>query len=322
MEMVQLVDKFKEISGPTPQTKILQDSSFSLDLTNSTYRVSLSPGFQFGECAVLRIINNEDVRRSSDSNCLTAPKPISAGPWTKSRACSLLRDQRFRQEHNASGMHRSDELQRQEGDSIENPPERILLGVVHEAITSKYGWKDAIKGAMREDPDVILVGEIRDHESATLAIEASQTGHLVLSTLHTNNVPATVTRLLTLGIEKHLIADSLLFISAQRLLKALCSGCKERVGMYYRKSGVGCPTCQGTGYSGRVPILEYCLTPDSDLIFNFDQKAFERILKQDLSGETIRLVEQGIVDHRLATISVQPSASNVIHMHSHKEVMP
>jgi general secretion pathway protein E len=182
--------------------------------------------------------------------------------------------------------------------SIENPPERILPGVVHECITPRYGWKDAIKGAMREDPDIILVGEIRDEESAKLAIEAAQTGHLVLSTLHTNNVPATVTRLLTLGVEKHLIADALVFVSAQRLLKVLCPECKLPEAGLWKKNPAGCTAC-GTGYAGRVPILEYCLSPDPDLVFNFDQKVFSRALRQDLASETRRFVALGEVDYRL-----------------------
>ncbi len=300
-EIVQLVDKFKEISNlDTSNKRVLQDSSFSLDLTNSTYRVSLSPGFQYGECAVLRIINNNELptlekitlpnKAKDDMRWALNQKqglflvtgPTGSGKSTTLQACI------------ASMNYQGKKII-----SIENPPERILPGVVHECITSQFGWKEAIKGAMREDPDVILVGEIRDQESAKLAVEASQTGHLVLSTLHTNNVPATVTRLLTLGVEKHLIADALLFISAQRLLKNLCPTCKEREGDFWKKGLKGCSNCQETGYSGRIPILEYCVTPDPDLIFNFDKKKFSKILRQDLDSETIKLIHGGFVDYRL-----------------------
>lgn len=300
-EMIQLVDKFKEISGlDTSNKKVLQDSSFSIDLTSSTYRVSLSPGFQYGECAVLRIINNDELptlekialpaKAKDDMRWALNQKqglflvtgPTGSGKSTTLQACI------------ASMNYHGKKII-----SIENPPERILPGVVHECITSQFGWKEAIKGAMREDPDVILVGEIRDHESAKLAVEASQTGHLVLSTLHTNNVPATVTRLLTLGVEKHLIADALLFISAQRLLKHLCTKCKQKDGDFWIKSPSGCRPCQETGYSGRIPILEYCIKPDPDLIFNFEHKKFTKILCQDLSSETERLIREGHVDHRL-----------------------
>ncbi len=316
-EMVQFVDKFKEISGlDTSNKKVLQDSSFSLDLTSSTYRVSLSPGFQYGECVVLRIINNDELPSLDKMILPTAAKddmrwalgqkqglflvtgPTGSGKSTTLQAC-------------IAAMNYQDK----KIISIENPPERILPGVVHECITGRFGWKEAIKGAMREDPDVILVGEIRDQESAKLAVEASQTGHLVLSTLHTNNVPSTVTRLLTLGIEKHLIADALLFISAQRLLKVLCIHCKQTDGHHFKKSQSGCIECQGTGYSGRIPILEYCLTPDSDLVFNFDHKLFSRILRQDLESETRRLINEGFVDHRLLEPeNSHPAIDNVIHI--------
>ncbi len=315
-EMVQFVDKFKEISGlDTSNKKVLQDSSFSLDLTTSTYRVSLSPGFQYGECVVLRIINNDELPSlermalpasakddmrwalSQKQGLFLVTGPTGSGKSTTLQACIA-----------AMSYHDKKII------SIENPPERILPGVVHECITSRFGWKEAIKGAMREDPDVILVGEIRDHESAKLAVEASQTGHLVLSTLHTNNVPATITRLLTLGIEKHLIADALLFISAQRLLKVLCVHCKQFEGDFCKKGQTGCAECQGTGYSGRIPILEYCLTPDPDLVFNFDHKVFSRILRQDLTGETRRLIKEGIVDHRLLPTEDTQTGANVFHI--------
>lgn len=308
-ECVQLVDKFKELAGLDTSTKrILQDTSFSLGLTNSTYRVSLSPGFQHGECSVLRIIDNTDLPSLEK---LLLPENVK-----KDILWALDQKQGLFLITGPTGSGKSTTLQaciasinyaEKKIISIENPPERILPGVIHETITSSYSWTDAIKGAMRQDPDVILVGEVRDKESAKLAIEAAQTGHLVLTTLHTNNVPATVTRLITLGIEKHLIADALLFVSAQRLLKCLCS-CKIQVSTaHWKRNQEGCHLCNSTGYSSRIPILEYCLTPDPDLIYGFDQKEFSKILKQDLHSETLRLIENGIVDYRLAEAAPKDS---------------
>ncbi len=309
-EAVQLVDKLKEIANLDTSTKrVLQDTSFNLDLTDSTYRVSLSPGFLYGECAVLRIINNDDPPHLEKIEFTAQAKedlkwaiqqrqglflvtgPTGSGKSTTLQACIAAID-----------------FQGRKIISIENPPERILPGVVHEQITKDYTWTDAIKGAMREDPNVILVGEVRDRESAKLAVEAAQTGHLVLTTLHTNNVAATVNRLITLGIEKHLIADSLLFISAQRLLKKLCP-CKKAAGDFFERSKNGCPSCQFTGFSGRIPILEYCLQPDPSLIYQFDHKAFEKILRQTLDSETRRLVALGLVDHRVL-LSAAPGATS------------
>src|SRR5690606_2541561 len=125
----------------------------------------------------------------------------------------------------------------------------------------------------RQDPDIIMVGEIRDLETATISIEASLTGHLVLSTLHTNTAPEVVTRLTNMGIEPFLVAASLLGALAQRLVRKICTECKvayqppfeslERFGFkpdpnnpisFYR--GMGCSTCRDTGYKGRVGIYE------------------------------------------------------------------
>ncbi len=127
---------------------------------------------------------------------------------------------------------------------------------------------------MRQDPDIIMVGEIRDHEVGEIAVEAALTGHLVLSTLHTNDAPSTVTRLVNMGIEPFLVAASLNVVVAQRLCRKICKDCKEidptvtpemlvscgispnsaaKITAY---KGKGCATCNGTGYKGRVAIYE------------------------------------------------------------------
>lgn len=300
---IQLVDKFKEISGLDLSSKSkLQDASFSAELTDSTYRVCLSPGFQYGECLVTRIIDNSKVPQLSKlslskkaygdiswaikekQGLILVTGPTGSGKSTTLQACIAALD---------SGSKKII--------AIENPPERLLEGVVHEKITESFDWADSIKAAMRQDPDVILVGEVRDARSAKLAIEASQTGHLVLSTLHANNVSQTVSRLLTLGIEKHLIADNLLLVSAQRLLKTLCR-CKVPYKDMRIKSDTGCSACDFLGYSGRTLILEYCLRPKAELIYEFSEKNFSKHLSQSLELETKKLVELGVIDARI----VQP----------------
>jgi len=132
----------------------------------------------------------------------------------------------------------------------------------------------ALRGALREDPDVIMVGEIRDREVGEIAVEAALTGHLVLSTLHTNDAPSTITRLINMGIEPFLVVAALNVVVAQRLCRRICKDCKEidtsttkeqliacgisptsaeKVVVY---RGKGCNTCNGTGYKGRVAIYE------------------------------------------------------------------
>jgi type II secretory ATPase GspE/PulE/Tfp pilus assembly ATPase PilB-like protein len=123
------------------------------------------------------------------------------------------------------------------------------------------------------DPDIILVGEIRDEETAGIAVEAALTGHLLVSTLHTNDAPSTVTRMVEMGIEPFNISASLVCVCAQRLLRRVCKNCKvpydpvgreksilEKAlgwsGQIYKANPQGCPTCSGTGYKGRVGIHE------------------------------------------------------------------
>jgi type IV pilus assembly protein PilB len=126
---------------------------------------------------------------------------------------------------------------------------------------------------LRQDPNIILVGEIRDFETAEIAIKAALTGHLVLSTLHTNDAPSTISRLMNMGIEPFLVATSVHLICAQRLVRRVCKECKEEVttppqamieaGFSPQEAktiktykGKGCPTCNGTGYKGRVGLYE------------------------------------------------------------------
>jgi general secretion pathway protein E len=131
---------------------------------------------------------------------------------------------------------------------------------------------------LRQDPDIIMVGEIRDHETAELAIQSALTGHLVFSTLHTNDAASAVTRLLDLGVEPYLVASSLVAVMAQRLVRTVCPGCGEPtqvteaqwrsigcessgLAAVTPKAGGGCTDCRGTGYRGRLGLFEL-LTPD------------------------------------------------------------
>ncbi len=156
--------------------------------------------------------------------------------------------------------------------TIENPVEYQLKGINQVDINEKQGltFASVIRSVLRQDPDVILVGEIRDQETARVAFQAAQTGHLVLSTLHTNDAAATITRLLDLGIEPYVIASSVNLIMAQRLARRVCQSCAlgcdasdELVAMLrlpklhpgYRR-GEGCGACRQSGYASRVGIYE------------------------------------------------------------------
>jgi len=155
--------------------------------------------------------------------------------------------------------------------TVEDPVEYRLQGIVQVQVNEKAGltFPAALRSILRQDPDVILVGEIRDKETANIAIQASLTGHLVLSTLHTNDAASSVTRLVDIGIETYKIAAALKGVVAQRLMRRICAHCRElavgqvpdRLQRYFPEQGtlyraVGCPECSMTGYRGRLAIEE------------------------------------------------------------------
>ncbi len=154
--------------------------------------------------------------------------------------------------------------------TIEDPVEYQLKGVAQININPKIGltFANILRSVLRHDPDVIMVGEIRDLETTEIAIQAALTGHLVLSTLHTNDAPSAITRLLDIGAEPYLIASSLQGVIAQRLVRKICSYCKrgieveKDIASYFGISekrlykGIGCEHCNQTGYFGRTAIFE------------------------------------------------------------------
>lgn len=162
--------------------------------------------------------------------------------------------------------------------SVEDPVEYEIAGVSQIQVRPDIGmtFARALRSVLRHNPNVLMIGEIRDLESAEIAVEASLTGHMVLSTLHTNNAPATVTRLLEMGIEDYLLTSTINAVTAQRLLRVLCPACKAPVatpaGMSARFESflpaggrqtwfgpVGCPDCRGSGFRGRMCVAEVML---------------------------------------------------------------
>ncbi|MFO0753339.1 MAG: type II secretion system ATPase GspE [Thermodesulfovibrionales bacterium] len=160
--------------------------------------------------------------------------------------------------------------------TVEDPVEYQLKGIGQIQVNPKIGltFASGLRSILRQDPDVIMLGEIRDFETAEVAIQASLTGHLVLSTLHTNDAPSAVTRLIDMGVEPFLVATSLTGVLAQRLVRAICPHCKESytpteeerkyvsATLLYR--GAGCGKCGGKGYLGRTGIFEL-LVVDNDI---------------------------------------------------------
>ncbi len=159
--------------------------------------------------------------------------------------------------------------------TVEDPVEYTIDGITQCQVNPEIGLTFArfLRSFLRQDPDIIMIGEMRDKETASLAIEASLTGHLVLSTLHTNSAAGAVDRLVNMGIDRHMISTALVGVISQRLVRKLCDGCKVRVDLrpeYIElwknafpeiepaeySAGPGCPECGGTGYRGRVAVAE------------------------------------------------------------------
>jgi type II secretory ATPase GspE/PulE/Tfp pilus assembly ATPase PilB-like protein len=150
--------------------------------------------------------------------------------------------------------------------TIEDPVEYQMDGVNQIHVNPQIGLTFAagLRHIVRQDPDVIMVGEIRDHETADIAIRSSLTGHFVFSTLHTNDAPSAITRMTDMGVENYLITSSVVAVLAQRLVRQICPNCKVDDGMKTTLDGnqvqtwrgTGCDACLGTGYIGRVGIFE------------------------------------------------------------------
>lgn len=196
--------------------------------------------------------------------------------------------------------------------TVEDPVEYQVAGVNQVQINIKAGMTFAtgLRSILRQDPDVVLVGEIRDHETAEIAFHAAQTGHLVLSTLHTNDAASTVTRLLALRIDPYMIASSVLGILAQRLVRRLCSKCKVPAeldeglaawlpeGVKSRKYEIyaakGCKDCLETGYWGRFPIGELLVPNDTIRDFVLKGRSDREIMNLARKGGMKALFEDGI----------------------------
>ncbi|NCN08106.1 type II/IV secretion system protein [Candidatus Parcubacteria bacterium] len=207
--------------------------------------------------------------------------------------------------------------------TIENPIEYHLEGIVQTQADPEndYGFAEGLRSALRQDPDVIMVGEIRDNETAGVAINAALTGHLVLSTLHTNNAAGTFPRLLDLGINSKVISSALSVSIAQRLVRKLCTDCKQEAliegknkdlvdrvlknivdktyleGVQTEKmwKPVGCPKCNGLGYKGRIGVYEAVFVDDNiGQVINSNPSEHE-IREAARSQNLLNLVEDGVI---------------------------
>ena len=278
-----LISRIKIISGlDISERRLPQDGRVSLSLGDKSIdvRVSTLPS-SYGERVVLRLldkqsaqINIEDLGLppkilSNYKSTLKNPEGIIlfTGPTGSGKTTTLY----------AGLRHLSDSSQNIL--TVEDPIEYTLRGIGQTQVNSKTGYTFAkgLRAILRQDPDVVMVGEMRDVETAQIGIQASLTGHLVLSTVHTNSAIAAITRLRDMGIESFLLASSLRTIISQRLVRRLCLECKkeEVASLQIQKifnldssqkvwNSTGCSSCSHTGYQGRIAIAE-CIQIDKEL---------------------------------------------------------
>lgn len=200
--------------------------------------------------------------------------------------------------------------------TLEDPVEYQIEGIDQTQIDTRHdlNFAKGLRAALRQDPDIIMVGEIRDFETASIALHASLTGHLLLTTLHTNNAPAAFVRLLDMRIRPFLLVGSINLAIAQRLVRLICPDCKEEhklkknekliIENYFRKNnikktppiyqGKGCPVCNGTGYSGRTAIIEF-IKPDEEIEKLIMEEATQNeIEKAAIKGGMKTMLEDGL----------------------------
>ena len=253
-----------------------QDGRITVAVDRSEYdiRVSVLPSY-FGEKIVMRLADKTSLTKAKSElgmrsdelkrfdHILASPNGILlvTGPTGSGKSTTLYT---ALSELNTEAVNII---------TVEDPVEASITGVNQVQVNPKaeLTFASALRSILRQDPDIIMIGEIRDFETASIAVQASITGHLVVSTLHTNSAASTVTRLMDMGIESYLLADSLVGVIAQRLVRKLCPHCKkarlanpeenrilgkgfdDRITVY---EPVGCPMCSETGYFGRIGVYE------------------------------------------------------------------
>lgn len=274
---------FKAQGGMDPTNdRMAQDGRMSLVIGRADYdlRLSVLPASR-GERLVIRILDQGRVHQLSGSGLSkaatltlrrllgrTSGLLLLTGPTGSGKTSTLYS---MLAEINSVGVSII---------TVENPVEYRIAGISQVEVNPKAGltFASSLRSILRQDPDVVLIGEIRDAETAEIAMQAALTGHLVLSTLHTNDAVTAVPRLIDLGVHPSVVADAVAAVLAQRLLRRLCEACRKPVGgellleerLFQQLSGelprfraAGCEACHGTGYLGRFPVCEIVeMTPE------------------------------------------------------------
>lgn len=308
--MLLIVSRIKVISNlDISEKRIPQDGRTQIKISNKTLdvRVSVLPTF-FGERVVLRILmQSDDIPKLSqlgfNSKITKKLKKIIQNPYGmilvtgptgsgKSTTLHSLLQQIVTPEKNII--------------TIEDPVEYKSDKINQIQVNNKVGltFASGLRSILRQDPDIIMLGEIRDQETATIAVQSALTGHLLFSTLHTNTAAASITRLLDMGIENFLISSSLIAVLSQRLVRNLCNKCKvidNKFQEYPIYKANGCSSCNYTGYIGRSAIGELLIIDDTIIEFikqNKNDKDIENIAIEHglipLNEQIKELLQNGI----------------------------
>lgn len=215
--------------------------------------------------------------------------------------------------------------------TIEDPVEYQVPGISQIQVRPQIGltFASGLRSIVRQDPDIIMVGEIRDHETAEIAIHAALTGHLVFSTLHTNDSPGAITRLLDMGVEPYLVASSLIGAIAQRLVRRVCSACSEpdmpsadmkaALGITPKdleevdgnpfRRGKGCDKCQQTGYKGRVGLYELFVVDEPVRRMTVDRSSSTALKEHAINAYGMRTL---LGDGKLAVLEGKTTPEEVL----------
>jgi general secretion pathway protein E len=279
------------------EKRLPQDGRISLRLGTRAIdvRVSTLPGAH-GERAVLRLLDKTETRFSLEAlgmsgevlqgfdRLIRQPHGIVlvTGPTGSGKSTTLY-----------ASLARMDTATTNVL-TVEDPIEYELPGIGQTQVNAKIDltFAKALRAILRQDPDVIMIGEIRDYETAQIAIQASLTGHLVLATLHTNDAPSAVTRLTDMGVEPFLLSSSLLGVLAQRLVRQLCTACRRQdaQGLWH---AVGCPACGHTGYKGRTGVYELMTADEAVRALIHNRAAESELTTAALAGGLRPMREDG-----------------------------
>jgi type IV pilus assembly protein PilB len=286
-------------------------------------RVSVMPG-NFGEKVVIRIIDTQRVLFSLETLGFTFENLKSFRQVVQSPNGIVLVTGPTGSGKNTTLYAALTELNTEDVNicTVEDPVECNISGINQFQVHSTAGFEfsTALRSLLRQDPDIIMVGEIRDQSTANIAVQAALTGHLVLSTLHTNDAPGAVTRLLDLGVAPYLVSASLIAVLAQRLVRKICSNCKteyepptnikkvvEKTGYkiekYYR--GMGCKKCRNTGYAGRIAIHELFVPNEEIMDMINEDQSLKNLRAKALQVGMVSLQADGIEKVRAGIVSIE-----------------